>query len=77
MAGMNDWGMPGLAPLADLPASKFWPRVTDPFKLEDSDLWQEELGLHPKSPLWDGVTKMMIRSGWETGQEMTAGITFV
>ena len=68
---MNEWGTPGL-PLADLPASKFWPRVTDNLKLEDSDLWQEELGLHPKSPLWDGVTKMMIRSpGRETGQEMT------
>ncbi|CAL1162409.1 unnamed protein product [Cladocopium goreaui] len=58
---MNEWGTPGL-PLADLPASKFWPRVTDNLKLEDSDLWQEELGLHPKSPLWDGVTKMMIRN---------------
>lgn len=71
---MNEWGTPGL-PLADLPASKFWPRVTDNLKLEDSDLWQEELGLHPKSPLWDGVTKMMIRSpGRETGQGMT-GLT--
>ena len=28
---MNEWGTPGL-PLADLPASKFWPRVTDNLK---------------------------------------------
>eukprot|EP00435_Cladocopium_sp_Y103_P008978 s2992_g2.t1 len=75
---MNEWGTPGrapLTPLADLPASKFWPRVTVPLKLEDSDLWQEELGLHPKSPLWDGVTKMMIRSpGREMGQEMIQNV---
>eukprot|EP00438_Fugacium_kawagutii_P007272 Skav212732 [mRNA] locus=scaffold3052:40428:74854:+ [translate_table: standard] len=24
--------------------------------------WQEELGLHPESPLWNGVSKMMIRT---------------
>ena len=32
-----------------------------PSEPRDSD-WQEEVGLHPSSPLWNGVTKMMIRT---------------
>ena len=32
-----------------------------PSEPRDSD-WQEELGLHPSSPVWNGVTKMMIRN---------------
>ena len=59
-------------PPAALPASKFWP-VPKIRQIQDSDLWQEELGLHPQSPLWDGVTKMMIRPNKNIpGREWTA-----
>lgn len=51
------------ADLANLPASRFWP-TPDPLKvIQGSEYWREEFGLHPTSPLWDGVTKMMIRRG--------------
>lgn len=52
---------------ASLPASKFWPGHPSYSRpvVQESDFWHQEHGLHPTSPLWEGVTKMMIRTlGW-------------
>ena len=56
----------------ELPPCKFWPPAEETAVPVVASIvgthqpvafWNEDLGLHPLSPLWNGVSKMMIRTG--------------
>lgn len=55
----------------ELPPCKFWPPAEETAVPVVASIvgthqpvafWNEDLGLHPLSPLWNGVSKMMIRN---------------